>query len=146
MSLATRIADLATAIGTDIKALFGRALPAGGAAGQVLAKTAAADYAAGWVDQSGGGAVATEVGVSLGATPSRSGRFFVVDAGVSSTDQIRVELAASPYTGKGPSQGDESELMGPVQFVAKAQAGQFVVHWSSAFVQRGTVKVRYQKG
>ena len=55
MSLATRIADLATAIGTDIKALFGRALPAGGAAGQVLAKTAATDYAVGWVNQSGGG-------------------------------------------------------------------------------------------
>lgn len=55
MSLATRIADLATAIGTDIKALFGRALPTGGAAGQVLAKTAATDYAVGWVNQSGGG-------------------------------------------------------------------------------------------
>ena len=55
MSLATRIADLATAMGTDIKALFGRALPAGGAAGQVLVKTAATDYAVGWVNQSGGG-------------------------------------------------------------------------------------------
>lgn len=145
MSLATRIADLATAIGTDIKALFGRALPAGGSAGQVLAKTAATDYAVGWVNQSGAAAF-TEVEVSLGSTPTRAGRFFVVDAGVAAGDKLTVELSSPPYTGKGASLADETELMGPVQFVATAQSGQFTVHWSSAFVQRGTVKVRYRKG
>lgn len=48
MSLATRITALAQAIGTDIKALFSRALPAGGSTGQVLAKSSAANYAVGW--------------------------------------------------------------------------------------------------
>lgn len=65
MTLQERLTALATAIGTDIKALFGRALPAGGAAGQVLAKTAATDYAVGWVNQSGGGGGGTVQKVEL---------------------------------------------------------------------------------
>lgn len=48
MSLETRIVALAQAIGADIKALLGRALPAGGSTGQVLTKTSATDYAAAW--------------------------------------------------------------------------------------------------
>lgn len=49
MTLAERIAALATAIGAHIKtAVMPRVLPPGGAAGQVLAKTSATDYAAGW--------------------------------------------------------------------------------------------------
>lgn len=55
MSLETRLAALASAIAADIKALLGRALPAGGATGQVLAKSSATDYATQWVDQTGGG-------------------------------------------------------------------------------------------
>lgn len=52
MSLQTRLAALATAIGGDIKALFSRSLPAGGATGQVLAKTSETDYAVGWTTPS----------------------------------------------------------------------------------------------
>lgn len=61
MPLATRINDLATAIGQQIKAMAPRLLPAGGAAGQVLTKTTADDYAAGWATPAaGGGGVAQE--------------------------------------------------------------------------------------
>ena len=55
MSLQTRISELAAAIGQDIKTLFGRSLPAGGSAGQVLAKSGSTDYAVGWVDAASGG-------------------------------------------------------------------------------------------
>ena len=55
MSLQARIAAFITAVGTDIKTLLGRALPAGGAAGQVLSKTGAGDYAVGWADAAAGG-------------------------------------------------------------------------------------------
>lgn len=55
MSLESRIVALAQAIGSDIKALLGRAMPAGGSAGQVLTKSSGADYAASWQTPSGGG-------------------------------------------------------------------------------------------
>lgn len=55
MSLEARIIALAQAIGEDIKALLGRALPPGGSAGQVLTKSSGADYAASWQTPSGGG-------------------------------------------------------------------------------------------
>lgn len=48
MSLQSRLATFITAVGADIKALFARALPAGGAAGQVLMKSAAGDYLVAW--------------------------------------------------------------------------------------------------
>jgi hypothetical protein len=49
MTLLQRIAALIAAIGPDIKALYGRSVPAGGTTGQVLAKTSDADYADAWV-------------------------------------------------------------------------------------------------
>jgi hypothetical protein len=55
-TLEARLSALAQAIGADIKALFSRSLPAGGASGQVLAKSSATDYAVGWADPSAGGA------------------------------------------------------------------------------------------
>lgn len=55
MSLEARIIAAVQAIGLDVKALFTRALPAGGTTGQVLAKTSATDYAATWQTPSGGG-------------------------------------------------------------------------------------------
>ncbi|GAB3550134.1 hypothetical protein [Spirosoma fluminis] len=54
MTLKQRVEALAAAVGVDIKALFGRALPAGGTTGQVLAKTAGTDYAVGWATPSAG--------------------------------------------------------------------------------------------
>lgn len=55
MTLIERIADLATAVGHQIRdAVLPRLLPAGGTTGQVLAKTGAADYAAGWSSAGGG--------------------------------------------------------------------------------------------
>lgn len=56
MTLQQRISALITAIGADIKTLFGRSIPAGGSTGQVLAKTSATDYAVGWATASGGAA------------------------------------------------------------------------------------------
>ncbi len=71
MSLESRIIELITSIGADIKALFGRSLPPGGTTGQVLSKSGSADYAATWADVAGGadgadGASAYEVAVASG--------------------------------------------------------------------------------
>lgn len=54
MTLEQRLSALITAIGADIKALFSRSLPAGGTAGQVLAKNSSTNYDASWVTPSGG--------------------------------------------------------------------------------------------
>ena len=48
MTLEARLTALAQAVGADIKALFARAIPAGGTTGQVLAKTSVTNYAASW--------------------------------------------------------------------------------------------------
>lgn len=48
MNLSSRISAALQAVGTDVKSLFARAMPPGGAVGNVLTKTAAGDYAAGW--------------------------------------------------------------------------------------------------
>lgn len=48
MSLVSRVTDLAVAIRDKINAMMPRLMPSGGTAGQVLRKTAATDYAAGW--------------------------------------------------------------------------------------------------
>ena len=71
MSLESRIIELITSIGADIKALFGRSLPPGGSAGQVLSKSSSANYAATWVDVTGvadgaDGASAYEVAIQNG--------------------------------------------------------------------------------
>ena len=50
-----QIADEAVTIGEVSQALRDRLMPAGGTQGQVLAKTADADFAAGWEDATGGG-------------------------------------------------------------------------------------------
>lgn len=50
MSLESRLLAFVQAVGADIKALLGRALPAGGSVGQVMTKTGLDDYAAGWAD------------------------------------------------------------------------------------------------
>jgi hypothetical protein len=55
MSFASRVNDLAGAIRDKINLMVPRLLPSGGTSGQVLAKTSAADYAAGWVDAASGG-------------------------------------------------------------------------------------------
>lgn len=51
------MADLAAAIRDKINVMVPRLLPAGGTTGQVLSKTGAADYAAGWVDPAAGGSI-----------------------------------------------------------------------------------------
>ena len=49
MSLQNRLEALVAAIGADIKTLQSRGLPAGGSAGQLLAKASAANYDSGWI-------------------------------------------------------------------------------------------------
>jgi len=48
VSLQTRLEALVAAIGADIKVLQSRGLPTGGSAGQLLTKTTATNYDAGW--------------------------------------------------------------------------------------------------
>ncbi|AYQ31453.1 hypothetical protein [Runella sp. SP2] len=53
MTLQERISALITAIGTDVKALFMRSMPAGGSTGQVLTKTSNSDYSTSWQTPTG---------------------------------------------------------------------------------------------
>lgn len=48
MTLQERLSAFISAVGTDIKALYMRSVPAGGTTGQVLMKTSNADYADTW--------------------------------------------------------------------------------------------------
>lgn len=90
----------------------------------------------------GGSAASTQVEVNLGSVGVRSGRFTITDAAILVTDKLLILTAPSPYTGKG-ALDDESELAGPISFVAKANAGTASVRWSSPFLQRGNVKIYY---
>jgi len=49
-TLVERITALAAGVGTRLAEHLPRLLPAGGSAGQVLAKSSATDFSAGWVD------------------------------------------------------------------------------------------------
>lgn len=93
MSLSTRVTALAQAFGTDIKALFARSVPAGGAAGQVLAKTAGTDYAVGWTDAGGGAAPGDD-----GQVQYVSGGALAAAANVSINGDGDLVLGASPAT------------------------------------------------
>ncbi|WOP14658.1 hypothetical protein [Ottowia sp. SB7-C50] len=76
MSLASRINDGFAAVRNKLNLMVPRLLPAGGSAGQVLTKSSAADYAAGWATPaSGSGGTSTSRNVDGGsATPEpRSG-------------------------------------------------------------------------
>lgn len=55
MSLQTRLASFITAVGSDIKTLYVRSVPAGGTTGQALVKLSATDYAVQWSTVSSGG-------------------------------------------------------------------------------------------
>lgn len=55
MSLVSRVNDLAGTVRDKINTMMPRLLPSGGTTGQVLTKSSAADYAAGWSTPSGGG-------------------------------------------------------------------------------------------
>lgn len=52
MTLTARLETFVQAVATDIKTLFGRSLPPGGAPGDVLAKSNAEDYAVYWATPS----------------------------------------------------------------------------------------------
>lgn len=53
-TLVSRINDVIAAIGADIKSLFTRAMPSGGAIGQALVKNSNSDYDASWQTVSAG--------------------------------------------------------------------------------------------
>lgn len=55
-TLQARITDLATRIGTEIKAMVPKLVPAGGVTGQVLAKASATNHHLAWTDAGGGSA------------------------------------------------------------------------------------------
>lgn len=69
MTLQQRISALITAIGADIKALYGRALPSGGTTGQALRKSSGTNYAVEWYTPSVG-AVINDAAASTSETYS----------------------------------------------------------------------------
>lgn len=70
-TLEQRLTALASTIGADVKALFARMIPSGGAVGQVLGKTGAGATDFGWVTPAsgGGGGSATVYSVTLDFGP-----------------------------------------------------------------------------
>jgi hypothetical protein len=116
MSLETRLVALASAIAADIKTLLGRALPAGGAAGQVLAKSSATDYATQWVDPAaGGGATALADLSDVDVTDAPNGALLVYYGGVWEAEAF-TNLSNMTFSG-------DINLAGAVRGSASAVAG-----------------------
>ena len=82
MSLSQRVVDLSAGIRDYIKQkILPRLLPAGGSAGQVLAKSAGANYSVTWVTPTGGGATNLVIG-TVQPTPATGQQvFWVQDLG-----------------------------------------------------------------
>jgi hypothetical protein len=100
-----RIKAALTAIALDIKSLFGRSLPAGGAVGHVLTKTSAGDWQFGWSAPSGGGggsgsAPWQTASVDLGL-PAPVKSVFVPVPGMTAAQVVEVQRSTTPADGKG---------------------------------------------
>ncbi|MFM9881192.1 MAG: hypothetical protein ACKVOO_12380 [Burkholderiaceae bacterium] len=143
MALSDRINALATAIGNTLRdAVLPRLLPAGGSAGQVLAKTSAADYAAAWAAPAGGGA-ATLTRATL-AVPYGSRHFAQVvlsDANATPASKVLAMLA-----GAGDSAETEAEDLQGWGLTANAGAGFINFNLSCPGPFGGPVDVIYQLG
>lgn len=117
-TLAQRVADVVTSIGQDIKTLFTRAVPAGGATGQVLTKASAADHDMAWTTVSGGGgvsAVLTSTYLTVIPAKFEMAEIEIVNEFVVGTSLIVVSLVKS----------DEFDLddLADVQIKAEALTG-----------------------
>jgi len=90
----------------------------------------------------GGGsfAIATTE-VDLGSTPRRSGSFTITDAAIGSSEQVIVNQAGGPYTGKG-DRADEAEMDG-ISCMATAGSGSAEVFWTCESYVVGNVKFNY---
>lgn len=134
MSLASGVSDLATRIATYLKgSVVPRLLPSGGTANQVLIKTSAADFAAGWISQvqdvgffcAGPQLTANEtLGIYVATRP------FLLPNGFAGSQAIArvaatgsVTLVITQVTGTGASA--VSTQIGTVTFAAGAYVGTF---------------------
>lgn len=81
MSLATQLSNLTIRLRTKINEMMPRLLPAGGSAGQVLAKSAGANYSVTWVTPTGGGATNLVIGTVQPTPPTGQQVFWVQDLG-----------------------------------------------------------------
>lgn len=114
MTLEARIQALATAIGIDIKALYGRS-----------------------------GAVITTIEKDLGYPAKYSGSFLITGlSGLTLNKQVVVQQACGPYTGKGDN-SDESEV-DVIQAVGFVLDGSTIkVHYNSSSLVGGNFKFNY---
>lgn len=81
MSLATQLSNLTIRLRTKINEMMPRLLPAGGSAGQVLAKSAGANYSVTWVTPTGGGATNLVIDTVQPTPPTGQQVFWVQDLG-----------------------------------------------------------------
>jgi hypothetical protein len=113
-TLAARLQSFAQEIALDVRALFQRAVPPGGSAGQVLAKTSATNYATAWQTPSGGvGGGLQNVAVSVVPAKFREAVVAATALGVTPTNRIICSLAAN-------ADWDADELL---DFDISAEAG-----------------------
>lgn len=138
MTVASRVTDLATAVGNYLRdSVLPRLLPAGGTAGQVLAKTSGADYAAAWQAPGGGSSAVATLNVP---TYTAYAEVVVASAGVTASSRVFAALV-----GELDAENDAEELSDlAMEVFAVPEAGQirFVLTASSGF--SGDFKVNYQ--
>lgn len=107
-----KLIDLAAAVGSDVKALFSRVLPAGGTAGQLLAKASGSDYATAWIDAPASGsapdtfAPAVRLGFATNGFSTAAGAVFPVSSltvptqdGGSPWSRTRRGILSADYSG-----------------------------------------------
>jgi len=96
------------------------------------------------VGASPGAASLSQVEVSLGSVPLRSGKFTITDATITAASKVIVTQAGGPYTGKG-TRGDEAE-MDQVTCAATPATGSATVYWQARYRVARNFKFNYTVG
>lgn len=140
---AARTLTLPDLSGTVVVQGGGGAVPAGGALGQVLAKSAAGDYALAWETEA---VKFLSVEVNLGYPARRSGTFTIAGlTGLTPGKPVMIWLARGPYTGKGTSPGEESMYAGQFTGVV-ASTTTITVSFALSSRIGGVIKFNYLIG
>lgn len=134
-TLETRLTALAAAIRDKINLMVPRLIPPGGAVNQVLAKTGAGDYAAGWVAPGAAIIGAAVLAVPLGAG-LRDYEQVIVDAQVTAASKVRAWLV--------PSDDNDPDQLDGVQLYALPDAGRLTIGFVAATPQAGNIAVNYE--
>lgn len=140
MTLQDRIEALATRIANHFRdAIVPKLVPAGGATGQVLAKSSAADHALGW--QSPGGGAFGSATVTFAAAGAFYGETTIADARVTPASVIIVSLGSFADNPE-----NDIELMDEPALTATPGAGQITFSVKFPTLESGPIPLVYTIG